>query len=206
MSLTFQSPTQQQTREQEPTDTPFPTYTQPPTPKENTTPTPPQTQTPPPTQSLPSSVGTRSNPASKATSLTTEFDWIGGNYTAKITLLETIRGHEAWRRVYEANMFNDEPDQGFEYILVKIRFEYLSGPTDTKYDVSPVFFDVVSQDGLVYDYKSNVPPDPSLSTSLYQGASHEGWACFQVAQGDAHPLLSFGTDYAGRGGIWFKLY
>ena len=104
-------------------------------------------------------------------------------------------------------MFNDAPDQGYEYILVKIRFEYLSGPTaDTKYDVSPVFFDAVSSSGVEYVYKLNVPPTPSLSTSLYPGASHEGWACYQVATNDTKPLLAFGTNYDGTGGIWFKLY
>ncbi len=104
-------------------------------------------------------------------------------------------------------MFNSAPNSGYEYILVKIQFEYLTGPTaDTVYNVSPVYFDAISENGVEYDYHSIVPPDPALSTSLYPGASHEGWEAYQVSLTDTHPLLTFGRNYDGTGGIWFKLY
>jgi hypothetical protein len=69
----------------------------------------------------------------------------GDTYQVRISMLESIRGNLAWDMVYAANQFNDQPDEDHEYILAKIKFEYLSGPTDdTKYSLSPVWFDCLS--------------------------------------------------------------
>lgn len=198
---TIPTPTQTPDQTQMPTSAPTTIPTQTPTP----TPSPTLTPSATPTPSLLGS--SRSNPAPKGTSLTIQFEWFLETYNARVTLLETIRGAEAWAKIKEANMFNDPPDQGFEYILLKIRFEYISGPTtNTKYDVSPVFFDAISSNGLEYEYKTIVPPKPWLSASLYPGASHEGWDGYQVAINDANPVLTFGRNYDGTGGIWFKLH
>jgi len=104
-------------------------------------------------------------------------------------------------------MFNDPAPLGFEHILVKIRVEYLKGSTpDTTYDISPVWFDVISSEGKELERASEVPPDPDLSSSIYPGATHEGWGIFQVEEQDNKPLLTFGRDYKGSGGIWWQLY
>jgi uncharacterized repeat protein (TIGR02543 family) len=154
----------------------------------------------------------RSNPVGLNSPLSI---WVGtfgsanyaNDYEVRITLLETIRGDAAWQLIYQANMFNDPPESGFEYILAKVRFEYLTGPTpDTAYDVSPVWFDAVSSGGKDYTWVSVVEPDPSIDTYLYPGASHEGWVAFQVAKNDAKPVMTFGRKYDGTGGVWFKLY
>jgi len=90
---------------------------------------------------------------------------------------------------------------------VKISFEYVSGPTaDTSYDLSSFDFDAVSSDGFVYDSTFVVAPEPTLAASLYPGASHEGWAAYQVYKTDIRPVLAFGRDYSGAGGVWFMLY
>ena len=141
------------------------------------------------------------------TSLDIEFEYWLENYKARIMLLEVIRGGEAWKRIKEANIFNDPPEEGFEYILAKVRFEYLEGPDpDTKYDLSPLHFTAVSEDGKDYERPLIVDPEPSIGVSLYPGASHEGWVSFHVAIEDSKPTMTFGRDYKGRGGVWFKLY
>jgi hypothetical protein len=205
------TPTPTSTPSPTPTSTPTTTPTPSPTPTATPTPSPTPTPTPSPTASptpTPTPIGySRSNPAPIGTVLTIQFDWIGKTYSVKITLLEIIRGEEAWTRIQEANMFNAAPDQGYEYILVKIRFEYISGPTaDTAYTVSKVYFDVISEKGAEYPVVSVVPPTPNLDTTLYPGASNEGWAGYLVATNDIHPLMTFGRNYDGTGGIWFKLY
>jgi len=135
-----------------------------------------------------------------------EDDW-GDIYKLNITLVEIVRGAEAWSRIEEANMFNDPAPSGFEYVLVRIRFEYLEGPTaDTSYDISPVWFTVVSSEGREQEYESVVPPEPELRASLYPGATHEGWGAYLVEEQDDKPLITFGRDYKGRGGIWWQLY
>lgn len=164
-------------------------------------------------ESTPSPGYSRSNPVGVNSPLSIEVRRAGvasnfdNDYEVRITLIDFLRGEEAWQLIEEANMFNDPPESGFEYILAKVRFEYLVGPTpDTAYDVSPVWFDAVSSAGKDYDMVSVVEPDPSIRANLYPGASHEGWVSFHIAQDDTGPLMTFGRKYDGTGGIWFKLY
>lgn len=127
--------------------------------------------------------------------------------TADVKILEVIRGEEAWQKILEANRYNDPPTEGHEYILTRITFTYLGGPSDDKqYRISPLEFKSVSATGRVYDYASVVEPSPELSAALYPGASITGWAAYQVEKTDTKPLLTFGRNYDGTGGIWFKLY
>lgn len=149
----------------------------------------------------------RSNPAAIGTELLIEDEWFGETYKFNITLLEVVRGAKAWSRIEEANMFNDPPSSGFEYVLAKIRVKYLEGPSlDTSYDVSDIKFTAVSYDGKDYENPWVVNPEPELRTTLYPGASHEGWGAFVVAVQDNKPLITFGRDYRGRGGAWWQLY
>ena len=74
-----------------------------------------------------------------------------------------------------------------------------------EYDVSQLDFTAVSDNGKDYESVSIVCTEPKLSADLYPGASVEGWAAFEVDIDD-NPLLTFGRDYQGKDGIWFKLY
>ena len=47
--------------------------------------------------------------------------------TFEITVTDAIRGEKAWQIAKTGNMFNDEPEDGYEYLLVKVRFKYKSG-------------------------------------------------------------------------------
>ena len=146
-------------------------------------------------------------PANIGVPLTYSFDYLFDEYTVRVTVIELIRGNEAWTMIEEANISNDPPSSGFEYVLVKIKFEYLSGPTiDTTFDLSTYTFDVVSGEGYVYEITVIIAPDPTIDAELYFGASHEGWAGYQIYTNDTEPVLACGRDYSGEGGIWFKLY
>ncbi|MGB6872726.1 MAG: hypothetical protein WBE46_01050 [Dehalococcoidia bacterium] len=155
----------------------------------------------------------RSNPVGLNSPLSI---WVGtcgianyqtNDYEVRITLLETMRGDAAWQLIHEAWTANDPPEAGFEYILAKVRFEYLTGPTpDTTYEVASPYFDAVSSDGKEYNSALILDPEPRIYARLYPNASHEGWATFQVAKNDAKPLLTFGRKRDGTGGIWFELY
>lgn len=150
----------------------------------------------------------RSNAAPIGTTLVAE--WSDG-YVANATLLEVIRGENAWRLIREASaMWNNPPEAGYEYLLARVRFVYVKGPDqDTTYNVYGSRFTAISETGLEYDdtlMAVVVVPKPELDATLYPGASYEGWAVYQVKEDDTHPLLTFGRDYRGRGGIWFKLY
>ncbi len=181
-----------------------PTPTPAPTPTPTLSPTAPVTATP---TSTPAPGSARANSAEIGTELSIKVDNLLGYYEARVTLLEVVRGEGAWSRVQQANRFNSPPQAGFEYILARVRFDYLNGKDpNTQYDLSDYDFDAVSSDGKDYERVSVVEPKPTLSAKLYPGASHEGWVAFQVAQQDTRPLMTFGRGSQGRGGLWWKLY
>jgi len=133
--------------------------------------------------------------------------WTDEYYKFRITLIQIIRGVGAWDLIYKANKFNDKPNTGYEYILAEIKFEFSeSSEEDSQYKLRGFDFTVVSSDGVDYDDLFIVEPDPDLNADMYAGSATQGWAAFEVKIGDAHPLLTFGRDYEGSGGIWFELY
>jgi hypothetical protein len=129
------------------------------------------------------------------------------NYTASVAVTEIIRGVAAWALILEENQFNDPPINGSEYIMVKINFTYISGPTiDTIFEITNRQFSLISADGYEHEYWFVVRPEPDIGESLYPGASHEGWGIFQVHINDDAPMLTFGREDTGEGGIWIKVY
>lgn len=146
----------------------------------------------------------RSNPAPIGTKVNFSLDGALESYSGTLSVDQVIRGEEAWKMISAANMINGAPKEGYEYILAKISIGIESNKKEgAKVDVSPMNFTLVSTEGKDYDPVLIVPPDPSLRTSLYAGASHSGWAVFQVKKDDANPVIAFGREYDGTGGYWF---
>ncbi|MBE0481823.1 MAG: hypothetical protein IBX68_12720 [Dehalococcoidia bacterium] len=149
----------------------------------------------------------RGDPADIGTVLAGEAETLEGVFDVEITLKEIIRGEQAWQEIEEANMFNDPPQSGHEYILALFHVKVLSGPDDdTQLDLHTLDFTAVSEQGKDYEWVFVVEPEPALAANLYPGSSHEGWAVFEIAEEDTQPLVTFGRDYAGRGGMWWKLF
>lgn len=148
----------------------------------------------------------RSSPAPINTPLTIHFGYSWGQLTdAEITLLNVKRGDSAWSAIKEANMFNEAPKDGKEYLLVKFNVKILKTSDDKSYSLSGYSFDAVSQNGAVYDNPFVLTPEPQLSGDLYAGASKEGWVAFLIDQSDTSPLISFNRDQNGQDELWFNL-
>lgn len=147
------------------------------------------------------------NPAPLSTAQTIEADDLLQQYKAEMSVKEIVRGDAAWSQIKAANMFNDPAPEGYEYILAKIYFKLISINDGKSFDLNgAVNINLVSSTGKVYDYASVVAPEPILTANLYEGASSEGWAVYQVKKDDATPKLVFGRRYDGTGGIWFRAY
>ena len=195
----------QPTLEPAPTATPTPPPTATPTAAPTPTATLMPTSTPEPTPEVGMS---RRNPADVGDTLTITFDATYEDpHTAEVTLLEVIRGDQAWQRIQQANQFNEPTPEDQEYMLARIRFKLTDAPSpDMQYALWNGAFTAVSQDGRDYPLSSVVLPEPPIDANLYPGASHEGWAVFQVSDDDDQPLLAFGRAFDGTGGAWWKLY
>ncbi len=160
-----------------------------------------------PPMSTPSLGFSRTNPAPIGTTITAKgTSPSNGEYTCRIKLVEVIKGDQAWKLIVNENNYNTPPGSGQEYILAKFHFDYLtSTKPDSTYWIWYYDFDAISEQGKEYPSASVIIPGPILNAHLYPGASTEGWASFLVDIDD-HPLVAYNRDYAGRGGIWFKLY
>ena len=132
-------------------------------------------------------------------------------YDMKITLLEVVRGEEAWKRIKEANASNRPAESGSDYVLARIRFEYKarSIPGLCIHPLNPDRFTAYSADGEDYKSAPVVPPKPELRKELKSGESMEGWLVFMIAQQDKAPLMSYSAGAGGAvqhgGDKWFSL-
>jgi hypothetical protein len=145
----------------------------------------------------------RTNPARINETLTVKRDTIFDKVTYEIELLEIISGSEAWIMVKDANMFNDEPGAGKEYILAKFRIKVLETEGDEPYSVSSFQFEAVSKEGVVYSesaFAAGISPD--ISTDIYEGGEHVGYTVFLVEKEDS-PLAAVHRNE--KGVAWFDL-
>lgn len=148
----------------------------------------------------------RSNPAPLKTKLDFKIETLFDNYQGEISIIETVRGDEAWKLIQAANKFNSAPKDGKEYLLAKATVKITANKNkDSKVDLSSANFKLVSTSGKDYDMSiSPVPPDPSIRTSLYVNAENTGWIVFEVDKTDTLPLITYARTYDGTGGVWFK--
>jgi len=132
-------------------------------------------------------------------------------YDAKITLLETVRGAQAWDLIKGTAASSDAPKAGYEYLLTRVRFEYQARgrPGDCVHELREVEFTALSSDGLAYEPASVLPPSPRLNGTLRSGDTIEGWVAFSVPKSEPSVLMSFGTKAGGAvvhgGDAWFQL-
>lgn len=101
-----------------------------------------------------------------------------------VQVLETIRGREAWNRIYETNQFADPPPEGLEYIIVRMRIQ-----ADFEGQEPRKFYPKITGDRRRDTPSAGVPPDPALETELAGGNSSEGWLNFLVGVDEDNLLL-----------------
>ncbi|HOZ37397.1 MAG TPA: hypothetical protein PLH64_01485 [Anaerolineaceae bacterium] len=133
----------------------------------------------------------RNNPASMSEKVTTD-NW-------EISIVEVIRGDEAWNMALAANQYNDPPEDGFEYIAVKAYVHNIS-TEDVATNVSDFDFNTTGSNGVLHDVPSVVDPDPAFNVTLYPDGEYEGWMILQVGAGETEikivfdPLFEFSDE------------
>ena len=138
-------------------------------------------------------------------------------YNVEITLLEMVRGDEAWERIKVQGSISEPPKAGFEFVLVHIRFGYFRrsrGTGGEVYRLTKGQFAAVSPDGKTeYEIPTILSsPQPQLiESTISPGESCDGWILLQVPKDDKKPLLIFKRQnvegvHGVWGHIWFQLY
>jgi hypothetical protein len=132
----------------------------------------------------------RSSPAPFGETVTTE-DW-------QVTIIEAVRGNDAWAMVQDANQFNDPPGEGMEYIAVKVHVRDVS-TVDQAAQIDAYHFRTTGNANVMYDLPSVVDPSPSLDATVFPGGEYEGWVVVQAAKGETgimaifEPLFDFSS-------------
>jgi len=131
----------------------------------------------------PTSIGTsRAGPAPFGETVTTE-NW-------QVKVVEVARGEKAWEMVQQANMFNDPPKEGMEYVVVKIKVRYISTQDKHEY-IDDSYFKTTGNANVLYDLPLVVEPHPALDVTLYPGGEYEGWVVLQAKKGETGLMLVF---------------
>ena len=131
----------------------------------------------------------RNAPASMSEKVITE-NW-------EISVVEVIRGAEAWNMALAANQFNSPPEDGFEYVAVKVYVHNID-TEDVARTISESDFKATGSNGVLHDLPTIVDPDPALDIRLFPDGEYEGWTILQVAVGETEislvyePLFEFG--------------
>jgi hypothetical protein len=128
----------------------------------------------------------RLNPALAADKIITE-DW-------ELSVIEVVRGENAWKMVQEVNQFNEPPAEGMEYIAVKVHVRYI-GTDENSWTVDSGYFRTTGSAGVLYDSPSVVDPEPSLDADLFPGGEYEGWVVVQAAIDEPGVMLIFSPWY-----------
>lgn len=128
-----------------------------------------------------------------------------GKVKYEIELLEVISGDEAWEIIKKAWKYNEELEEGREYILAKFRVKVLETEEDEPFGLRRFMFDTVSGQGIEYtDYIRAVHGlDPDLHADLYEGAEHIGWTYFIVDKEDNAPVVAMNRKSDSE--IWFQM-
>ncbi|MEK5415069.1 hypothetical protein [Paenibacillus sp. FSL L8-0708] len=150
------------------------------------------------------STSSRANPTEVGK--TVNFNYKDGGYTGTVAVTQVLRGAEAWEAAKEQySDFASEPSTGYEYLFVKIKVSILKvDKVGATADLNQFDYRLISTSGTEYGTDIVLSPEPSISTKVYAGSSHEGWVGYKVKTSDTSPLIAFSRNYDGTGGVWFK--
>ena len=118
---------------------------------------------------------------------------------------------DATAEVLRENTFNDPPEQGNQFYIVRVRAKYL-GPGSERFDASgrlrALGASAVAYTTFGEGQSCGVIPDELDSyLELFTGGVVEGNECWQIASEDADSLVMFleADHYSGEPRIWFSL-
>lgn len=116
-------------------------------------------------------------------------------FKAELTATEVIRGYEA------SALFANNPEEGKEFFLVRLRINVLESVFDEIVSLNNARFGLISGEGVRYDQLVSAS-GIELLDDVFAGAQTEGYIFGIINAGD-RPLIVFGE--ARDGGIWFDV-
>jgi len=125
-----------------------------------------------------------------------------------VKITQAVRGDEAWQMIQEANIANEPPSLGKEYLVAYVIANYLEGPQGQSYKINPFDFNYLDERlRLLQPAHWVIVPEPRLSdvSPVYAGKPMEGWLAFEIPTGDDNLMVAFGLDRLELEAVWFRL-
>jgi hypothetical protein len=122
----------------------------------------------------------------------------------QLIVLDVLKGEAAWEKIVEENQFNDPPEAGMEYIMVKLRVRYIGLKEHGQY-ISGDAFSIRTNSGTEFEVPSLVDPQPNLAFNLYPGGEAEGWIVLTAPEKTKNLALYFSPDTSGANDRYLSL-
>lgn len=122
----------------------------------------------------------------------------------QISVIDVVKGEEAWKQILETNQFNNPPEAGREYIMVKLNARYI-GLDDEGDAISYSPFSIRTNSDNEFKPASVVEPEPSLDYNLYPGGEADGWIVLSVPEQTKDLILFFSPDSSGANDRYLSL-
>jgi len=134
-------------------------------------------------------------------------------YDAKISVLQVLRGKEAFERIKAANPSSQPPNAGSDYVLVRVAFQMnaVLAPGNKTFELArKMQFVALTANGSEQEPPSVSPPSPELHRIVRSGEPAEGWIVLLVEQSNEKPVMFFDPAAGGAMGggrvLFFQLY
>lgn len=110
----------------------------------------------------------------------------------EFTVTDVIKNNDALAFVQQSGTSNDPPDPGMDYVAVRMKVRRVD-PTDDWTSISGSSFEITGDNGVVYDRPLVFGIDPRFDVRLFPDGEYEGWAVYQVAEGEGGLMLIYDT-------------
>lgn len=129
-----------------------------------------------------SKLGSRTNPVPFKKTVTVEdelYNDEGESFPIKfdLTVLEVIRGEDAYQKLKSMNEFNEPAPEGYEWLLAKTKVKFTESATeDLSFHIDGIMnFEMVSENGDIYSGDIIGTTEPEFSYEMYVGNEKEGY-------------------------------
>lgn len=117
-----------------------------------------------------------------------------------IYVLNVTRG---WDQHKQVNRFNDDPEDGYEYVLINVQIDNLGDPNSSK-SFSEYRFEVIGDLGVVYN-GAPVTIEDEIGGEIYGGSTLRGNLIFKVPSDEEGLVLKYNTPCYDCPDLYFSL-
>lgn len=142
----------------------------------------------------PTDESTRSNPVPMRESLIT-------SEGIEITVVNLIKGDQAWEILEEANIFNESPTDGMQYVIITVNVKNISSEEEP-FTVMDMDFELIGSSNKIfqgYDQSVVLPDEGNLSelwVELYHGGEETGSLHYYIPTDETNLVLVWNFTYS----------